>query len=45
VNLFIDCRESLPLLRLLNLSHNKINERKIKTATDELKRVGIITIL
>jgi hypothetical protein len=43
VDILIDKRESLPCLRIINLSHNKINERRIKTKADELKRVGIIT--
>lgn len=45
VDEFINQRESLPNLRIINLSHNKLNERKVKSKIEELKRMGIIATL
>jgi Leucine-rich repeat (LRR) protein len=30
IDVFINSREYLPSLRIINVSHNKINERKVK---------------
>lgn len=38
-------RQKVPNLRIINLSNNRINERKAKTAIDELKRMGIIVTI
>ena len=35
----------LPLLRIINISNNKINERKAKATVEELKRQGIIVTI
>ena len=35
-------RQHLPLLRIINISNNKINERKARSTIEELKRQGII---
>ena len=35
----------MPNLRIINLSHNKLNERKVKSKVEELKRMGIIATL
>ena len=45
VDEFINRRKTLPNLRIINLSHNKLNERKVKTKIEELKRMGIIATL
>ena len=38
-------RQQLPVLRIINISNNKINERKAKSTVDELKRQGIIVTI
>lgn len=38
-------RTKMPQLRIINLSANKLNERKVKSKLEELKRVGIIVTL
>ena len=45
VDEFISRRNSLPNLRIINLSNNKLNERKVKSKIEELKRMGIIATL
>lgn len=45
VDIFVDKREHLPCLRIINLAHNKVNERKVKSKLEELKKVGVITTL
>lgn len=35
----------MPHLRVVNVSANKLNERKIKSKVEELKRMGIIITL
>jgi hypothetical protein len=41
----LSSRQQLPLLRIINISNNKINERKAKATVDELKRQGIIVTI
>lgn len=38
-------KQQVPLLRIINISNNKINERKAKATLDELKRQGIIVTI
>jgi hypothetical protein len=38
-------RSRISALRIINLSNNKINERRIKNAIDELKKQGVIVTL
>ena len=38
-------RQKVPQLRIVNLSNNRINERRVKTAIDELKRMGLIATI
>ncbi len=45
LNTLIKQREKVPNLRILNLAHNKVNERKAKVYVDELKKQGIIVTL
>jgi hypothetical protein len=41
----LDNRHKIPFLRIINLSNNKINERKTKNAIDELKKQGLIVTI
>lgn len=43
--ILIKNRHKVPTLRILNLSQNKVNERKAKVYIEELKKVGIIVTL
>jgi Ran GTPase-activating protein (RanGAP) involved in mRNA processing and transport len=38
-------RAKISSLRIINLSNNKINERKTKNAIDELKKQGVIVTI
>ena len=42
---FVEKKEKLMNLRIVNLWHNKINERKAKSWVEELKKRGIIVTL
>lgn len=41
----LDSRPKIPYLRIINLSNNKINERRTKNAIDELKKQGLIVTI
>lgn len=41
----LDSRPKIPFLRIINLSNNKINERRTKNAIDELKKQGLIVTI
>jgi hypothetical protein len=41
----LDNRPKIPYLRIINLSNNKINERRTKTAIDQLKKQGLIVTI
>ena len=43
--MLVENRQKVPLLRIMNLSNNKINERKGKERIDELKRMGLIVTI
>lgn len=45
VPFFLSIRQKIPHLRIVNLSNNKINERRAKTVIDELKRQGLIVTI
>ena len=45
VDEFIKKREILPNLKIINLSNNRLNERKVKNKIEELKRGGIIATI
>ena len=41
----LGCYNKVPQLRIINLSNNKINERRSKNIIDHLKRQGMIVTL
>ena len=42
----IKCKEGLPYLRIVNLTHNRIiNEKKAKGKMEDLKKLGVIVTL
>ena len=42
---FVEKKDKIMNLRIMNLWHNKMNERKAKSWVDELKKRGIIVTL
>ena len=42
---FVEKKDRIMNLRIMNLWHNKMNERKAKAWVDELKKRGIIVTL
>ncbi len=45
VNLLLSSKDKVPLLRIVNLSNNKINERRAKSMIEELKKQGLIVTI
>ena len=42
----LKCKEGLPYLRIVNLTHNRIiNEKRAKAKTEDLKKMGVIVTL